>query len=56
MQIERLSNIDDYGRGVKVCSDVGQFSVGKLAYECSIDVQLNANRSVKNIRSGISEN
>ena len=52
MQIERLSGIDDYGRGVKICSDARQLCVGKLAYECSIDVKLNANRSVKNIQSG----
>jgi len=57
VQIERLSNIDDYGRGVEICSDARQLAVGKLTYKCSIDVQLNANGSVKIYRVvSISEN
>jgi len=47
VQIERLSDIDDNGRGMEVCCDVRQLSIGKFAYECGIDMQLNANRSVK---------
>jgi len=40
---------------MKIRSDVGQLTIGQFAYECSIYMKLNANRSVKNIQSGISE-
>jgi len=46
-EIEELGGIDEYGRCVKVCGDVRQFSIGQFADECGVGVQLNANGSVK---------
>ena len=45
--MERLCRINKNGWSVEICSDAGQLSVGKFAYQCGIDVQLNANGSVK---------
>ena len=38
---------DENGRSLEVCGDARQLSVGKLADECGVDVQLNANGPVK---------
>ena len=46
-EVEGLGGVDKDGRSVKECSDARQCSVGQFADEDRIDVQLNANRSVK---------
>jgi len=47
VQIAKLSGIDENRWSMEVCSDARQLSVGKLADECGVDVQLNRNGSVK---------
>jgi len=46
-EVEGLGGVDKDGRSVKECSDARQCSVGQFADEDRVDVQLNANRSVK---------
>jgi len=46
-EVEGLGGIDEDGWSVEVCGDARQFSVRQFADECGVDVQLNANGSVK---------
>jgi len=47
LEVEGLSDIDEDGRSVKECGDARKRTVGKLANQDGVDVQLNANGSAK---------